>query len=110
LSGLRAPDISLTRLFADYLTSTRLTPYYSESTIFNFLLIPILPTETDPGELAKFIIFDNGCKDTGSEIHANSTSGLTTITPDLTSRTGIFRKSVWVLFNFQLQSFLKIPN
>jgi hypothetical protein len=28
------------------LTSTRLTPYYSESTIFNFLLIPILPTHS----------------------------------------------------------------
>jgi hypothetical protein len=46
LSGLRAPDISLTRLLADYLTSTRLTPYYSESIIFNFLLIPILLTNT----------------------------------------------------------------
>jgi hypothetical protein len=34
----------LTRLLADYSTSTRSTPYYSESTIFNFLLIPILPT------------------------------------------------------------------
>jgi hypothetical protein len=44
LSGLRAPDILLTRLLADYLTLTRLTPYYSESTIFNFILIPILPT------------------------------------------------------------------
>jgi hypothetical protein len=47
LSGLRVPDISLTRLLADYLTSTRLTPYYSESILFNFLLIPILSTVTN---------------------------------------------------------------
>jgi hypothetical protein len=33
LSGLRAPDISLTRLLVNTLTSTRLTPYYSESII-----------------------------------------------------------------------------
>jgi hypothetical protein len=44
LSGLRAPDILLTRLLVDYLPLTRLTPHYSESTSFNFLLIPFLPT------------------------------------------------------------------
>jgi hypothetical protein len=47
LSGLRAPGISLARLLVDYLTLTCLTPYYSESTMFNFLLIPILPTDGD---------------------------------------------------------------
>jgi hypothetical protein len=39
-------------------------------------------SETNPGDMAKFVIFDDGCKDTGSETNANSTSGLTTITPD----------------------------
>jgi hypothetical protein len=48
LSGLRAPDISLTRLLADYSTSTRLTPSYSESTLFNFLLIPCLQEAPEP--------------------------------------------------------------
>jgi hypothetical protein len=44
LSGLRAPDISLTRLLVDYSSTLHLTPHYSESIIFNFLLIPILLT------------------------------------------------------------------
>jgi hypothetical protein len=43
-------------------------------------------SEATTGEMAKFVIFDDGCKNTGSEISANSTSGLTTITPDLTAQ------------------------
>jgi hypothetical protein len=39
--GLR--DISLTRLLVDYSSTTHLTPHYSESTMFNFLLFSILP-------------------------------------------------------------------
>jgi hypothetical protein len=45
-------------------------------------------SEATSGEMARFVIYDDGCKDTGSEINANSTSGLSAITADLAGLTG----------------------